>query len=143
MMLWFKSLHLIFMVTWFAGLFYLPRLFVYHAMESNPNTCQRFEVMESKLFWAIMTPGGLLCLLFGLMMLLPDWETVYITQTWMHIKLFLIAVLIVYHVQCWVLLRKFKLGQNTHSHVWYRWFNEIPNIPLIGIILLAVLKQPQ
>lgn len=141
-MLWLKSLHLIFMVTWFAGLFYLPRLFVYHAMETNPHTRQRFEVMESKLFWAIMTPSGLLTLLFGLLLLLPHWETIYSTQTWMHIKLLLVAILVAYHVWCWTLLRKLKLGKNKHGHVWYRWFNEIPNIPLIGIILLAVLKQP-
>lgn len=142
-MLWLKSLHLIFMVTWFAGLFYLPRLFVYHASSPNKATSDQFQVMEFKLFWGIMTPSGILTILFGLAMLLPHWDTVYATQLWMSIKLALIAVLVVFHVYCGVLLRQFKLERNTHSHTWYRWFNEIPTIPLVAIILLAVLKQPQ
>lgn len=137
-MLWLKAFHLIFMVTWFAGLFYLPRLFVYHAMTEDETGIERFKVMERKLFWGIMTPGGVLTLLFGIGML--SLYPVYLSQLWIQIKLALIAILIVYHVWCGKLLLDFKHGRNRHSHVWYRWFNEFPVIILIAVILLAVLR---
>ncbi len=134
-MLWYKSLHLIFMVTWFAGLFYLPRLFVYHATADDEISINRFEIMERKLFWGIMTPGAVLTIIFGGLLIqyygLPDW---------LKIKIFLISLLIIYHIWCGVLLYKFKARKNTHSHVWYRVFNEVPVIFLILIILLAVFK---
>ena len=139
-MLWVKAFHLIFMVTWFAGLFYLPRLFVYHAMTEDELSIRRFETMERKLFFGIMTPGGILTLVFGLWLLrIYDWETLTALR-WLHVKLVLIALLAVYHVWCGVLLVQFRRRANRHGHVWFRWFNEAPVIALIAIILLAVLK---
>jgi putative membrane protein len=137
-MLWLKAFHLIFMVTWFAGLFYLPRLFVYHALAEDETGVERFKIMERKLFWGIMTPGGLLTLLFGIGML--SVYPVYLSQLWMQTKLALIAILIAYHVWCGKLLLDFKHGRNRHSHVWYRWFNEFPVVILIAVILLAMLR---
>lgn len=134
-MLWYKSLHLIFMVTWFAGLFYLPRLFVYHSMAEDEISIDRFKIMERKLFWGIMTPGAILTILFGTL-LIPS----YGLPDWLKIKLFLIFLLIIYHVWCGILMYKFKAGENTHGHVWYRVFNEVPVIFLVFIILLAVFK---
>lgn len=139
-MLWTKALHLIFMVTWFAGLFYLPRLFVYHAMARDPISIDRFKTMERKLFWGITTPGGILTLLFGAWTLALIGLTPYAGTSWLLLKLILVAVLVVYHIFCGYLLREFKHDRNLRSHVWYRWFNEIPVLLLIGIILLAVLK---
>ncbi len=134
-MLWYKSLHLIFMVTWFAGLFYLPRLFVYHSMTEDEISIDRFKIMERKLFWGIMTPGAILTILFGTL-LIPS----YGLPDWLKIKLFLIFLLIIYHVWCGILMYKFKAGENAHGHVWYRVFNEVPVILLVFIILLAVFK---
>lgn len=136
-MLWVKALHLIFMVTWFAGLFYLPRLFVYHAMSDDQISNDRFKIMERKLFFGIMTPGLILTLVFGVWMLL--WGN-YASLLWIQIKLVLIAVLIVYHIYCGKLLFDFKHDRNRHSHVYYRWFNEIPVLFLFAIIFLAVLR---
>lgn len=136
-MLWLKALHLIFMVTWFAGLFYLPRLFVYHAMSNDQTSIDRFKVMERKLFYGIMTPGMVLTLIFGIWLLL--WGN-YAELLWMKIKLGLIAGLIIYHVFCGKLLIDFKHDQNHHGHVYYRWFNEIPVLFLFAIIFLAVLR---
>jgi len=139
-MLWTKALHLIFMVTWFAGLFYLPRLFVYHAMADDQTSKDRFKVMERKLFWGITTPGGTLTLLFGAWTLALNGLEHYAGAKWLFLKLLLVAMLIAYHIFCGCLLRDFKLDRNRHGHVWYRWFNEIPVLMLIGIILLSVLK---
>ena len=139
-MLWTKALHLIFMVTWFAGLFYLPRLFVYHAMATDQTSQDRFKVMERKLFWGITTPGGMLTLLFGAWTLALNGLDAYTGTKWMSLKLILVALLVVYHIFCGHLLREFKHDRNRHGHVWYRWFNEVPVLLLVGIILLAVLK---
>lgn len=139
-MLWTKALHLIFMVTWFAGLFYLPRLYVYHAMATDQISKDRFKVMEWKLYWGITTPGGALTLLFGTWTLLLNGVAPYAGTWWMPLKLFLVAVLVAYHVFCGILLLDFRNDRNRHGHVWYRWFNELPVLLLVGIILLAVLK---
>ena len=136
-MLWLKALHIIFMVTWFAGLFYLPRLFVYHAMTIDQTSLDRFKIMERKLFYGIMTPGLILTMIFGIsMMVIGD----YSGQLWLNIKLGLIAILIAYHVYCGKLLLDFKQDKNTHSHVFYRWFNEFPVLILFAIVFLAVLR---
>jgi protoporphyrinogen IX oxidase len=140
-MLWVKSLHIIFMVTWFAGLFYLPRLFVYHALAADAVSVQRFLVMERKLFWGIMTPGAVLTIAFGLWLWLgwfrgPTGET----PGWLHAKLGFVALLVGYHLWCLRLLRAFAAGRNTKSHLWYRWFNEVPVVILIATVLLVVLK---
>jgi putative membrane protein len=139
-MLWFKALHLIFMVTWFAALFYLPRLFVYHAMSDDQISIDRFKVMERKLFYGIMTPGGILTIIFGFCTLFSVGVTAYSGQIWLHIKLGIVFFLIAYHVYCWFLLQDFKHDRNKHGHVWYRWFNEVPVIMLIAIIILAVVR---
>lgn len=139
-MLWLKSLHIIFMVTWFAGLFYLPRLFVYHAMSSDSISLERFKVMERKLFFGIMTPGGILTIVFGVWMLIAGtWES-YSHSGWLHAKLFLVALLVVYHVYCGKLLLDFKHDRNRFGHVFYRWFNEAPVLVLIAIVILVVVR---
>ena len=139
-MLWYKALHLIFMVTWFSGLFYLPRLFVYHAMSDDEISIDRFKIMEKKLFYGIATPGGLLTIIFGFCLLVSNGMTSYSGQLWLSLKMILIAVLVLYHIYCFSLLQDFKYNRNKHTHIWYRWFNEIPVLILIGIILLAVIK---
>lgn len=139
-MLWIKSLHVIFMTTWFAGLFYLPRLFVYHAMSDDDVSNERFKIMERKLFYGIMTPGGILTIIFGLVMLNGYAWTAFGHSAWMHIKLALVAVLVIYHVYCGKLLKDFKLDRNSKSHVYYRWFNEFPVLLLIAIVILVVVK---
>lgn len=138
--MWLKALHLIFMVTWFAGLFYLPRLYVYHAMSTDDVSKERFKVMERKLFWGIMTPGMLLTLGFGGWMLADYAWASYGHSGWLHAKLALIALLVVYHVQCGVWLMDFRHERNRHSHVYYRWANEVPVLFLFAIVILAVIK---
>lgn len=135
-MLWVKALHIIFMVTWFAGLFYLPRLFVYHAMSDDPPSVERFKVMERKLYYGIMAPGAVLTIIFGLWL----WLGFGISGSWLHTKLLLVAVLIAYHYYCGRLLSDFRQDRNQHSHIYYRWFNEIPVVLLIAIVILVVVK---
>lgn len=128
------------MVTWFAGLFYLPRLFVYHAMSTDSISIERFKIMERKLFFGIMTPGGILTILFGLLTLDQVGWQAYAGQYWLHVKLGLILLLVIYHIWCGKLMFDFKHDRNRHGHVWYRWFNEIPVVFLIAIIILAVVR---
>ncbi len=136
-MLWIKSLHIIAMVTWFAGLFYLPRLFVYHSMATDQIGIERFKVMERKLYVGIMTPGAVLTIIFGLWL----WLGFGITGGWLHAKLALVAVLIAHHLWLGKLMRDLRDGRNPRSHTFYRWINEIPALPaLVGIVLLVVLK---
>jgi putative membrane protein len=135
-MLWIKAWHITFMVTWFAGLFYLPRLFVYHAMAEDAISQERFKVMERKLFYGIMTPGAILTIVFGVWL----WLGYGITGGWLMAKLLLVVGLVIYHLYCGVLMVEFKHDRNKHSHVYYRWFNEVPVIALIAIILLVELK---
>ena len=135
-MLWIKSFHLIFMVTWFAGLFYLPRLFVYHAMSDDTASRERFKIMERKLFFGIMTPGALLTIVFGLWL----WLGYGFHGGWLYAKMALVGVLVVYHVYCGKLMIDFRQDCNRHGHVFYRWLNELPVVILIAIILLAELQ---
>lgn len=135
-MLWIKAWHIIFMVTWFAGLFYLPRLFVYHAMTEDRTSSERFKIMERKLFFGIMTPGAVLTIVFGLWL----WHGYGFSGAWLHAKLTLVAVLIVYHLYCGKLLFAFKHDRNRHSHVFYRWLNELPVLLLVAIVILVVVK---
>jgi putative membrane protein len=136
-MLLVKSLHLIFMVTWMAGLFYLPRLFVYHAQAEDRVSIERFKIMERKLFWGIATPGGVLTIVFGLWLWLVWFQG---AGLWLHAKLALVAVLVAYHAWCGKLMLDFRHERNTHGHVWYRWFNEFPVLVLVGVVLLVVFK---
>lgn len=139
-MLWAKALHIIFMVTWFAGLFYLPRLFVYHAMTEDETGNNRFKIMERKLYFGIMTPGMILTLIFGFWILAVFGWSAYAGTFWLHIKLACVLALIIYHIYCGKLLSDFRHDRNKHSHIWYRWFNEIPVIFLIIIVILAVVR---
>ena len=136
-MLWVKSFHIIFMVTWFAGLFYLPRLFVYHAAAHDRISLERFKVMERRLFWGIMTPGAVLTVAFGAWLWLGWFRG---ASGWLHAKLALVAVLAAYHVWCWRLVKAFAVERNTKSERWYRWFNEFPTLVLVATVLLVVFK---
>jgi len=139
-MLWLKALHLIFMVTWFAGLFYLPRLYVYHAMSEDEISNERFKIMERKLFYGIMTPGMIITFIFGIWMLIDYAWGMYSSMGWLHVKLTLLVGLVVYHYYCYRYLLDFKFDRNQRSHVFYRWFNEVPVLFLLAIIILAVVK---
>lgn len=137
-MLWIKAFHIVFVITWFVGLFYLPRLFVYHAMSSDAASLERFKVMERKLFRGIMTPSAVLAVLSGIAIL--HYVPGYLHTGWMALKLVLVGLLIFYHVWCGVILKTFREDRNTRSHVWYRWFNEAPVVALVAIVVLVVVK---
>ena len=135
-MLWVKAFHIVFVVTWFAGLFYLPRLFVYHALSEDSISRSRFKVMERKLYYGIMTPSAILAVALGLWL----WLGYGIGGRWMHAKATLVVVLILYHLWCGRLVAAFAHDRNRHGHVFYRWFNEAPALLLVAIVLLVVLK---
>ena len=140
---WLKAFHIIFMVTWFAALFYLPRLFVYHAMVEDEVSNVRFKMMERKLYYGIMMPGGVLTVLSGLWLIQIrsfDWFSI---QCWLHVKLVLVVVLIGFHFYLGILLRRFADDANLHGDKFYRWLNEAPLLVLIGAVLLAELKPWQ
>ena len=136
-MLWLKAFHVIAVITWFAGLFYLPRLYVYHADAKDSISIARFVLMERRLF-AIMTIGGGASIVFGAAMLAAT--PVYLTMEWLRIKLVLVLLLIAYHGSCYRLMRDFARNRNARSAKWYRAFNEVPSLLLIGIVVLAVVK---
>jgi len=138
-MQWILAFHVIFVVCWFAGLFYLPRLYVYHAEAKDQISIDRFKIMERKLFWGIMTPSAILATAFGLWILIALWPS-YMHQGWMHIKILMVIFLWTFHVYCWKLLMNFKYDRNPHSHQFYRWINEIPTVLLIIIVILVVVK---
>lgn len=138
-MLWIKAFHVICMVTWFSGLFYLPRLFVYHAMSTDEISHTRFLIMERKLFFGIMTPGALLTILFGAWMLAYDFDG-YMHMNWLRVKLVFVLFLIFYHLYLGKIILNFKRHKNTRSHVFYRWLNEVPVFFLVVIIILAIVK---
>jgi len=136
---WIEALHIISVVCWFAALFYLPRLFVYHAMAEDQISIERFKIMERKLSRGIATPAMLAALTFGIWLasLAPDY---YLHQGWFLAKVTLVTLLVVYHHACLYLLRQFRNDRNTRSHVFYRWFNEIPVLFLIAIVILVVVR---
>ena len=136
-MLWVKSFHIIAVVTWFAGLFYLPRLFVYHAAASDAVSLERFKLMERRLFWGIMTPGAVLTIVLGVWLWLGWFRG---ATGWLHAKLALVVLLIIYHLWCWRLLNQFAAERNARSERWFRWFNEFPTVVLVATVLLVVLK---
>jgi putative membrane protein len=135
--LWLKAFHIVFVVTWFAGLFYLPRLYVYHAVATDSISLERFKIMERRLFM-IMTLGAILTVLFGSAMLLAN--PAYLQMRWFHAKLAVVVLLVGYHVWCYRLMKQFAAGNNLYSQRWYRWFNEAPSILLIAIVVLVVVK---
>ena len=136
-MLWLKAFHVIAVVTWFSGLFYLPRLYVYHADASDSISVQRFVVMERRLF-ALMSIGAVASVALGAAMLLA--APAYLMMGWLRIKLVLVVLLIAYHGFCYGLMRDFAQARNAHSARWYRVFNEVPSLLLIAIVVLAVAK---
>lgn len=138
-MLWIKAFHIISVITWFAALFYLPRLFVYHAMSKDKTSIERFKIMERKLYRGIMMPSMILAVVLGTWMVVDAW-VVYQSQYWLHAKLVLIVPLIVYHFYCGYLLQVFKRDENLRSDVFYRWFNEFPVLILVAIVILVVVK---
>lgn len=136
-MLWLKAFHVIFVVSWFAGLFYLPRLFVYHAQAIDAASVERFKIMERRLF-AMMTIGAVAAGAFGVAMIAQ--APGLLAAGWLKLKLALIALLIAYHIACYGLLLQFRRDANHRSHRWYRVFNEVPLLFLIAIVVLAVVK---
>ena len=137
--MWLKSLHLFFMVAWFAGLFYLPRLFVNHAMTEDAATSARFKTMERKLY-RFTTHWMVLTLAVGVWMLVDYAWAAYGDSLWLRVKLALVAALVAYHYWCGRIVKTFATDKNTRGHVWYRWFNEVPAALLLAIVLLAGLK---
>ena len=134
-MLWVKSFHIIFVVSWFAGLFYLPRIFVNHAMAAEPAEIARLKLMEGKLY-RFVTPIGVLAIIFGLWL----WFGYGFGGGWLHAKTSLVALLVGYHLYCGHLVKLFAQDRNTRSHVFYRWFNEAPVLLLAAIVILATVK---
>ena len=139
-MLWIKALHIVFVASWFAGLFYLPRIFVNLAMETNPAVNERLLLMARKLY-RFMTLLMIPALVLGLWL----WLMYGIGQQsiWLYLKLILVVLLIGYHHNCKSLLKKFENGENTHSHIWYRWFNEAPVLGMLAVVILVVVKPFQ
>ncbi|MDH3378303.1 MAG: CopD family protein [Gammaproteobacteria bacterium] len=135
-MLWIKALHIVFMVTWFAGIFYLPRLFVYHAMADDSASIDRFKVMERKLFFGIMAPSAVLTIVSGVWL----WLGYGFSGGWLHAKIFIVLLLVIYHLTCGRYLFAFKHDRNVRGHLFYRWFNEIPVAMLVLITILVIVK---
>lgn len=140
-MLWIKAFHVVFMVTWFAGLFYLPRLFVYHADATDQTSLDRFVIMERRLL-AMTTIGGVATAVFGLWLLgrylmISD---AYLGQTWLQVKFFGVALLVAYHILCWRFCLAFRNGRNLRSSRWYRGFNEIPSVLLVLVIVCVIVR---
>lgn len=139
-MLWVKALHIIFVVTWFSAMFYLPRLFVYHAMTEDQAGKERFKVMERKLYRGIMTPSAVLTLILGIWLVSYYPLEQIASMAWLHAKLTLVLLLFAYHGICGSMVRKFAADKNERSHTYYRWFNELPVLALIAIVILVVVK---
>lgn len=137
-MLWIKAFHIVAVITWFAAIFYLPRLFVYHAAAEDSLSQERFKIMERKLYRGIMTPSMIAVLFLGgwLLYIAPT----FLQAHWMHAKLLLVIFLVIYHFYCGHLVKVFASNRNQRSHVFYRWFNEIPVLLLIAIVILVVVK---
>ena len=140
-MLWIKAFHIIFVITWFAALFYLPRLFVYHALAEDVISQDRFKIMERKLYYGIMTPSAVLTLFFGGWLLIGYWWAALLAGVlWLWIKLVFVFLLFIYHFYCGQIVKAFKYDRNVHSHVFYRWLNELPAVILIVVVLLVELQ---
>ncbi len=137
--LWVKAFHIIAIVCWFAALFYLPRLFVYHAMSEDETSKERFKIMERKLYRGIMTPSAIIAIALGiwLVALMPN---IYMAGGWFHAKVTMVVLLVIYHAICGHHLKQFRDDKNTKGHVYFRWFNEMPVFLLIGIIIMVVVK---
>jgi putative membrane protein len=138
-MLWVKAFHIIAMVCWFAGLFYLPRLFVYHAMADDQTSKDRFKIMQRKLYRGIMMPSMVVTVALGIWLLTYN-MSYFMSSGWLHAKLTLVILLIGYHFMCGALMKKFATDSNTKGHVFYRWFNEAPVLILVAIVILVIVR---
>ena len=138
-MLWIKSFHIIAIVCWFSGLFYLPRLFVYHAMSEDQPSKDRFVIMERKLFWGITTPSMVATLALGLWLLYGNWSY-FMAWWWMHVKLAMVVLLVIYHVVCWWHMIQLRDERSVRGHVFFRIFNEMPVFLLVAVVVLIVAK---
>lgn len=138
-MIWIKAFHIIFMVAWFAGIFYLPRLFVNHAMAEEEDVKARLTLMEGKLY-RFITPWMLLTIVFGLWLLFDYAWAAFSHMWWLHLKLALVVLLVGYHFYCGKIIRDFANNRCERSHVWFRWFNELPVLVLFVVVILAVVK---
>lgn len=138
-MLWVKAFHIVAVVCWFAALFYLPRLFVYHSQASDLLSLERFKIMERKLYRGIANPSMIATIVLGVWLISYNVDG-YLQSGWLHAKLMLVAILLAYHLYCGKLLKRFAMNANTRSHVFYRWFNEFPVLLLIAIVILVVVK---
>lgn len=136
---WITAFHIIAVICWFAALFYLPRLFVYHAMSDDNISIERFKIMERKLYRGIATPSMIATILLGAA-LFSIYPSYFLSSGWFQVKIALVILLIIYHYACLYLLKQFRDNQNTRSHVFYRWFNEVPVFMLIGIIVMVVVR---
>jgi putative membrane protein len=139
-MLWIKAFHIIFVVTWFAGLFYLPRLYVYHSMATDSISIERFKLMERKLFYGIMTPSAVIAVILGLSLFIG--YGIGMKSGWMHAKLTLVLILIAHHIYLGKLMLDFKHDRNRHGHKFYRWLNEIPAAPVLFLVVILVVVKP-
>lgn len=140
-MLWIKAFHIVAVISWFAAIFYLPRLFVYHAMAEDAVGRERFKVMERKLYRGIGTPAMIATLVLGVWLAVLGWDY-YRTQTWFWLKVALVLTVVGYHHVCGMFLKKFARDEPVPSHRFFRFFNELPVFSLVAIVLLVVLKQP-
>ncbi|MDA1372590.1 MAG: CopD family protein [Proteobacteria bacterium] len=138
-MLWVKAFHIIFVVCWFSGLFYLPRLFVYHAMSDDQISQDRFVIMERKLFWGITTPSAIATIFFGGWLLIANWSY-FMAWWWMHVKLGLVSLLVAHHVYCWWYMIMLRKDAKVKTHGFFRVFNELPVFMLVGAVILIVVK---
>jgi protoporphyrinogen IX oxidase len=137
LMHWIKTFHIVFVVAWYAGLFYLPRLFVYHAQANDPISIERFKIMERKLYFGIMTPSAVLAIFFGFWLMSYGFK-----GGWLHAKLALVGLLVIVHAYLGKLMFDFKQDRNRHSHVFYRWLNEIPALPILVAVVYLVVAKP-
>ena len=135
-MLWIKVFHLFAVIAWFAGIFYLPRLFVYHAMSEDTPSRERFKIMERRLLWGIMTPSAVVAVALGLWL----WLAYGFSGTWLSVKIVLVLLLLVYHGWCIMIVKQFKNDQNSANHTFFRWMNELPVFLLLGILILVIIK---
>lgn len=140
-MLWVKAFHIIAVVCWFAMLFYLPRLFVYHALAEDTLSKERFKIMERKLYRGIGTPMMITTIVLGFWTASYNWQY-FASSTWFWLKIGTVALLVMYHFVCGMHIKRFANETNTHSHVYFRFFNEIPVVPLVVAVILVVIKQP-
>jgi putative membrane protein len=137
-MLWVKSFHIVFVVSWYAGLFYLPRLYVYHALTTDAPGIERFKLMERKLYYGIMAPSAILTVVTGAWM----WLGYGSGGGWLYAKLALVAILVAHHLYLGKLMRDFRADRNRHGHVFYRWINELPALPVLVLVVLLVVFKP-